>query len=176
MDFERRDFEIEGIFFDGILRMTGFFPTGFWERLDFFRRDFENDGIFFDGILRKNGFWATGFWVEWISWDLSNFARFVQLCKICPTLQDLSDVPISRNVIVSKIAFKITSMKGIYFSKHKRELATLNIFDANLKRSTNSYQSVDKSSFQTCQPSLNSWSKRFWWIESLLKTKEDLLR
>ena len=48
------------------------------------------------------------------------------------------------------------SMKVIYFSKQQRELATLNIFNASLERGTNSYQSVDKRSFQSSQPSLNS--------------------
>ena len=55
----RRDFEI-----DGILRPTGFYLTGFWDRRDFIRRDFETDGILFDGILRQTGFCLTGFWAR----------------------------------------------------------------------------------------------------------------
>ena len=48
----RRDFEIDGILSDGILRLTGYWATGFWDW-----RDFEY------GIL------STGFWGEWILCD-----------------------------------------------------------------------------------------------------------
>ena len=56
MDFERRDFEIEGILSDGIVRANGFCATGCGSRRDFERRDFENEWLLSDGILRTNGF------------------------------------------------------------------------------------------------------------------------